>query len=94
MGRLISPKNLQERGRLITLPRYGSTRMRMEKPVKKLSPLVVKDLEQKNRARVLVSLPPLRVKIRICMVCRRPFESVGSYTCGCSPRPQEINNHL
>lgn len=37
-----------------------------------------------NDARRWAKLPLLVKKIRDCLFCKRPFESIGARTCGCS----------
>jgi hypothetical protein len=54
--------------------------------VKRLPASVIKDIEQKNHARKLASLPPIKVKIRRCISCNELFESAGNRTCGCASR--------
>jgi hypothetical protein len=52
--------------------------------IRRLSETVRRDLEQKNRARILVDLPPIEVKVRKCVVCGSSFESIGNRACGCA----------
>lgn len=54
--------------------------------IKRLPPSVVKDIELKNQARRLASLPPIKINIRSCIACSMPFESAGNRTCGCNTR--------
>ncbi len=54
--------------------------------VKRLPTSVLKEIELKNRARQLVNLPPIKVKVRACMTCGIHFESTGDRTCGCLNR--------
>ena len=54
--------------------------------VKRLPASVVKDIEQKNHARRLASLPPIKIKVRRCISCNEQFESAGNRTCGCGSR--------
>lgn len=54
--------------------------------VKKLPPAVQRDFESKNRARKSAFLSPLSITVRKCLVCGKPFESVGNRLCGCTPR--------
>lgn len=40
-------------------------------------------IREGNKARFGLGLPPLVVKVRTCLFCQLPFESVGSRLCGC-----------
>lgn len=54
--------------------------------VKKLPPSVIKDIEQKNHARRLAQLTPIKISVRQCLSCGELFESAGNRTCGCNTR--------
>ena len=57
--------------------------------IKKLSESVKKDIELKNYARIMAGLQPMVVKVRICVICCRLFESYGNRSCGCD----SVNNN-
>jgi len=58
--------------------------------VKYLPPSVLKDIEQKNIARKLAGLQPIRISIRPCLTCGAKFQSAGNRTCGCTSRSAGI----
>ena len=57
--------------------------------IKKLSESVKKDIELKNYARIMAGLQPIVVKVRVCEICCRLFESYGKMSCGCD----SVNNN-
>lgn len=58
--------------------------------IKYLPPSVLKDIEQKNIARKLAGLQPIRINIRPCLTCGAKFQSAGNRTCGCTSRSAGI----
>lgn len=58
--------------------------------IKYLPPSVLKDIEQKNLARKLAGLQPIRINIRPCLTCGAKFQSAGNRTCGCTSRSAGI----
>lgn len=58
--------------------------------IKYLPPSVLKDIEQKNVARKLAGLQPIRITIRPCLTCGSKFQSAGNRTCGCASRSAGI----
>ncbi|HYX33232.1 MAG TPA: hypothetical protein VE954_08970 [Oligoflexus sp.] len=53
--------------------------------IKVLPGAVIREIELQNKARKLMGLGSIQIKIRICLQCERPFQSAGRRTCGCSP---------
>ena len=43
-----------------------------------------KEFRRQNEARKLIGLPQLKIKIRTCVLCHKPFESTGSWA-SCKP---------
>lgn len=52
--------------------------------VKLLPAAVVKEIEQQNKARRLMGLSPIEIKIRTCLNCGGSFQSAGRRSCGCN----------
>lgn len=52
--------------------------------VKRLPPVVLRDIKLKNEARRLSNLKLIEIKIRKCIACDSLFESVGDRICGCN----------
>ena len=52
--------------------------------IKRLPPVVLRDIKLKNEARRLSNLKLIEVKIRKCIACNQSFESVGDRICGCN----------
>lgn len=52
--------------------------------VKMLPAAVVKEIEQQNKARRLMGLSPIEVKVRTCLNCGGAFQSAGRRSCGCN----------
>ena len=52
--------------------------------IKRLPPVVLRDIKLKNEARRLSSLKLIEIKIRKCIACDSLFESVGDRICGCN----------
>ncbi|MFW7378526.1 MAG: hypothetical protein ACOH5I_06960 [Oligoflexus sp.] len=42
-----------------------------------------RELQDHNEARRLVGLPSIQVKVRHCLACGSPFESIAKRNCGC-----------
>jgi len=40
-------------------------------------------LEEQNKARIALNFPPMTIRVRQCLFCKKPFESVSRRTCGC-----------
>ncbi len=59
----------------------------MEEKVQKIKHLpaaVLKEIEQQNKARRLMGLSPIEIKIRTCLNCGGFFQSAGRRSCGCN----------
>ncbi|WP_141735993.1 hypothetical protein [Oligoflexus tunisiensis] len=52
--------------------------------IKVLPAAVIKEIEQQNKARRLMGLSPIDIKIRNCLHCGGLFQSAGRRTCGCN----------
>ncbi|MCX6129387.1 MAG: hypothetical protein NTX25_10040 [Proteobacteria bacterium] len=52
--------------------------------VKVLPAAVIKEIEQQNKARRLMGLSGIDIKIRNCLNCHGLFQSAGRRTCGCN----------
>lgn len=52
--------------------------------IKRLPPVVLRDIKLKNEARRLSNLRLIEIKIRKCIACDAFFESVGDRICGCN----------
>lgn len=55
--------------------------------MKEVKPLPVarkKELELQNKARALCGLSTIKIKVRYCNQCDKPFESCGDRNCGCN----------
>lgn len=53
----------------------------------KVKPLPVarkKELELQNKARELVGVSAIKIKVRNCNQCDALFESIGNRNCGCN----------
>jgi recombinational DNA repair protein RecR len=61
--------------------------------IKKLSPLSLKDLKEKNKARLRAGLSEIPIKIRKCMGCGAMFESSESRYCGCAKGDNILESH-
>ncbi|HYX32474.1 MAG TPA: hypothetical protein VE954_05125 [Oligoflexus sp.] len=52
--------------------------------IKVLPAAVIKEIEQQNKARRLMGLSAIDIKIRNCLHCGGLFQSAGRRTCGCN----------
>lgn len=52
--------------------------------IKVLPAAVIKEIEQQNKARRLMGLSGIDIKIRNCLHCGGLFQSAGRRTCGCN----------
>lgn len=52
--------------------------------IKVLPAAVIKEIEQQNKARKLMGLSAIDIKIRNCLHCGGLFQSAGRRTCGCN----------
>lgn len=55
----------------------------MSSKVKRLSPVVIREIQLQNKARHLAGLRTIRVTVRECLSCKELFESDGNRMCGC-----------
>jgi hypothetical protein len=52
--------------------------------IKVLPAAVIKEIEQQNKARRLMGLSGIDIKLRNCLHCGGLFQSAGRRTCGCN----------
>lgn len=52
--------------------------------IKLLPTAVIKEIEQQNKARRLMGLSAIEIKIRTCLNCGGLFQSAGRRSCGCN----------
>ena len=52
--------------------------------IKLLPAAVIKEIEQQNKARRLMGLSSIDIKVRNCLNCGGLFQSAGRRSCGCN----------
>ena len=65
--------------------------------VKRFTKEQVEAITFKNHARRFAKLPLLKIRVINCILCNRPFETVGNRTCGCDSKyvtPEVAGLHI
>jgi len=54
------------------------------KNIKRMTSFEISTARDQDKARKINGLPRLKVKLRKCIACKKPFETTSEYNCGCN----------